>query len=308
MLRRFSRFIGWFSNWKRYCALLTLLFIVRGVFVLSVLPPYEGWDEYQHVAYIEFLLENGRSPVLHKDSNIPKSFYADLVKYPHAELALDQIRAIGAMSYDDFWAAEQTPGVRPNAPDRHLYQAQHSSFYYQLVAPLYRLLSRHGGILAAVTGLRFLNLLFGAAAIYIALWSIGRLVRTGSHRYLMGLLIALQPLFLVNCTRVANDAIALLLGTVAVSWLLMMSPRRYLIAALGAGAALGLGVLGKTINLGLIPFSVMVFISLAWQKRIKVGQAAVGIAVLLFSVTAITFHYFSFNLREFGLSRRCRRP
>lgn len=280
---------------------MALLFFVRGVFLLSVLPPYEGWDEYQHIAYIEFLLENGRSPVLHKDSAIPKSFYSALVKYPHSKLAVQQIRAIGALSYEDFWAAAEPPKVRPDPPERHLYQAQHSSFYYQLVAPIYDWLSQRWGTLAAITGLRVLNVLCGVGAISVALWAVGRLIRPGSHRYLLGLLIAMQPLFLVNCTRVANDALALLLGTVAVALLLVMTPRKYLLVALGAGAALGFGVLGKTINLGLVPFAVLVFVSLAWQKRITVRKAFVGIAVLLASVTAITFHYFSFNLREFGL-------
>ncbi|MCZ6681917.1 MAG: hypothetical protein O7B26_01960, partial [Planctomycetota bacterium] len=62
------RYVTWmvrqFSNWRRYCALLAVIFLVRGIFYLSVLPPFEGWDEYQHLAYVAFVAENGRSPVL----------------------------------------------------------------------------------------------------------------------------------------------------------------------------------------------------------------------------------------------------
>jgi len=295
-----SSWVGWFACWRRYCALLTVLFIVRGAFVLSVLPPLEGWDEYQHVAYIVFMEETGRSPVFGED-RIPRSMFEDLVRYPHGKLAAEQVRGVGALTYEEFWEAERPPTVVADPSHPRLYQAQHSALYYRLVAPLYSLLAERWGFLAAVTGLRIVNVLFGAASVCLVLWALGRLVRDGPHRYVLGLLIALQPLYLLNCARVANDALAVLLGTVAVVVLLAMRPRRYLLGALGAGAAMGLGVLGKTVVFGVVPFAVFVFVSLAWQRRLSIRRACLGTLVMLAAATAITFSYFAQNIEQFGM-------
>ena len=37
--------------------------LARGVMLMCVLPPLEGWDEYQHVAYVHSMHETGRRPV-----------------------------------------------------------------------------------------------------------------------------------------------------------------------------------------------------------------------------------------------------
>ena len=49
--------------WRRVRVLLVALVVCRGVVVLSILPPFEGWDEYQHVAYVEHMRRTGRAPV-----------------------------------------------------------------------------------------------------------------------------------------------------------------------------------------------------------------------------------------------------
>ena len=41
--------------WRRLRVLLVALVVCRGVVLLSILPPFEGWDEYQHVAYVEHM-------------------------------------------------------------------------------------------------------------------------------------------------------------------------------------------------------------------------------------------------------------
>jgi len=301
VIRLFFRVVRWFAGWRRFCALLTLIFLVRGVFVLSVLPPLEGWDEYQHVAYIVFLLENDRPPVLHKDNAVPRSLYKELVKYPQCDLAIQQLRGIGALRYDDFWRAAAAPVVSKNPPKLRLYQAQQSAFYYRLVAPLYAWLSERGGLLAALTGLRALNVCFGGAALFLAMLALGHLVRPGAHRTMLALLIVAQPLFLLDCARVANDALAILLGTLAVVTLLVFTPRHVLPAALVAGLALGFGVLAKAVNLGLMPFAAYVFLSPAWRKRQAVRRALMGLAVFLLAATAVSFHQYYFNVRHFGM-------
>jgi hypothetical protein len=115
------------------------------------------------------------------------------------------------------------------------------------------------------------------------------------------LLITLQPLFLLNSARVANDALAVLLGTIAIASLLVLVRRRYWLGVTLAGAALGFAILAKTVNLSLIPFVVYVFASLVWRRQVRLRRAVMGCIVVLGAATAITAHYFVFNLAHFGV-------
>src|SRR5216684_8021753 len=60
------------AQWKKICLALTLLIVARGVFVLCVLPPFEGWDEYQHIAYIVYIKEQREIPRF-GHSTVPRS-------------------------------------------------------------------------------------------------------------------------------------------------------------------------------------------------------------------------------------------
>ncbi|MBK8271170.1 MAG: phospholipid carrier-dependent glycosyltransferase [Planctomycetes bacterium] len=281
-------------------ALLVALFIVRGLFELSILPPFEGWDEYQHIAFIQFYNENGREPVL-GESLVPRSLYPELVRFPHPPFGAEQVRRIGALSYEQFWAAKEPPSVLPRARDLPLYQAQQPPLYYKLVAPFHTWLMDRGGILASVTGLRLLNILFGAAAVAIAAASIGRILKPGPHRYIVGLLIATQPLYLINCTRVANDALAVLLGTIATACLLNQNNRRWWPRMGVGGLALGGAILAKTNLLGLMPFVVFLFAWMAFTRRASWGRAAGGLAVVFVLTAGVTFSYFKGNLDRYGM-------
>ena len=59
--------------WKRTRFLLVALVLCRGLVWLCVLPPFEGWDEYQHVGYVQHVAETGRAAVL-GETNVPASF------------------------------------------------------------------------------------------------------------------------------------------------------------------------------------------------------------------------------------------
>lgn len=287
------------GKWGLFIALCVLLFCLRSVFVLSVYPPLEGWDEYQHIAYVEYLLEKGESPVFNHDNYVPTLLHEELVKLPHSTNAVDQLQFIGGVSYEDFWLLDEPPKAIEGAPRIRLYQAQHSSLYYRLVAPVYAWSKGRWGFLAAVTTLRAINVLFGAAAIAIALWAIGRLIRQGPFRYLVGLLIALQPLFLLNCARVANDAPAVLFGTAAVAMMLLLTTRPTIRASILLGLLLGVGILFKTINLGLLPLALFVYLYAGWKAGW--GRGILSGVVAFVCMLAVSGYYFVFNLKTFGM-------
>lgn len=294
------RTLGWLSRWRPFCALVALIFVVRGVFFLSVLPPFEGWDEYQHLGYIAYLVENEDPPVLLK-SHVPRSLYPAVVRYPHAPFAIDQLRTIGAVSYLDYWNRTDPPTVAPDAPSIKLYQAQHAPLYYRLAGPVFRRLWDPEDPLPLINALRLMNVLFGGAGVYLAARVLGRLLVPGPHRYIIALLVALQPLLMINCARLANDALAFFLGTVAVSILLHPRGRRPSLHALAAGAVMGLAVLAKSVNLALAPFVLCVLAPPTQWLRRSLRSSVLAVCLFAAAFGAVTFQQFRSNLRNYGL-------
>lgn len=278
-----------------------MLFIARGVFLLCVLPPLEGWDEYQHVAYIAYLDEHGEPPVLSDECAVPRSLYPALVALPHAGFGVEQLGQIGARDYEGFWWADSPPRVRPDAPDILLYQAQHAPLYYRLALPVYRAASQDGDLLSVISKLRLVNVGIGAVSLAVALAAIGLVVQDGRARFLIGILVALQPMFLLNSARVANDALGVLLGTLAIAWLLLMSKRNILLAAAGSGLLVGAAILAKSVNIALIPFALFVLGRQVWRGGRQAILSALGIAGFTLAAGLVTFNYFQANLNRFGM-------
>ncbi len=300
---RVTRILTWLGNWNRFCALMIALFLARAVFLLSVLPPFEGWDEYQHIAYVAHLIEHN-SPPVHGEATVPRSLYPALVRYPQPKLAVDQIGAIGAMEYHAYWERVRAGGsteVRATAPNIPLYQAQHPPLYYQLIAPLFRGQLGPDQVGHAIARARWLGVACGAATLLLFGLSLPSLVAAGPLRYLILLAVATQPLLLFNGARVASDPLAVLLGTLAVVMVLEFRIERWRRHGLILGLALGLAILAKAYNLLLIPFVVLI-----WADRWRRGRwrgAQVAASGLLIAAVAIflTGDYFIENVRRYGL-------
>jgi hypothetical protein len=302
-----KQIVGWLSEWRRFSVLLALLFAVRGVLVICVLPPFEGWDEYQHLAYIVHVIEKGSPPDLAAGSVVPRSMYPWLEKYPHCRFGTDQLHPLGAQSYDEFWSvpppetAIADSGRFDAAPDVPIYQAQHPSLYYRMMVPVVRWFLPDGDLLTLVGLLRLINIGFGSLSIYLVARLLGRLIKPSAMRSLLGLLVALQPLYLLNCARVASDALAVLLGTVAIGLILLPISRHRAASGAVAGAATGLAILTKTVNLALAPFGIMAGFLFAWRDRAGRARIFAVPTTFLVGLLLICGWYFFGNLKTFGL-------
>jgi hypothetical protein len=252
---------------RRLRIILTALVFCRGIVLLCILPPFEGWDEYQHVAYVVHLNETGERPWL-AQSNVPASLLDKLAGFPHCNSALRQIGSVpGVLDYTGFWEREgQRPPTTSQTPAKiGLYQAQHGPLYYALVGPLFAALGGVDDLRRSIGGLRFANLLMTTAAVWVALGVVAGLVRDRRLAACCGLLIATQPLFLINGVRVANDALGVLLATLSIAWALR-TPRRFPVAhSLGLGMLVGLAVLAKSVNFGVVPFVGVCWLWTSWK-------------------------------------------
>lgn len=301
MKRILKRTSGWLGDWRRYCVLLAVLFGLRGVFLLCVLPPFEGWDEYQHLAYVVHLIEKGEPPDLAEGSQVPRSMYPWLVAYPHCRFATDQLAPIGALSYEAYWDSAQRGEVAAHAPAIPIYQAQHPSLYYRMMTPIVRWFLPDGDVRSLVAVLRLVNVGFGALSVYLAARLIGVLIVPSALRYLLGLLIGLQPLYLLNCARVASDALAVLLGTAAIGMVLVPSVRYRALGGAATGAVIGLSIMAKTVNIALAPFGILVAALSGWRERVGWKKAAPMAGAMASGLIFVCGAYFYHNLTTFGL-------
>jgi hypothetical protein len=246
---------------RRFRLALVGLVLARGLVDLCVIPPFEGWDEYQHVAYVAHVVETGRPAVL-GTAEVPGSLLRAMIPaFPQPRQALDQLDSrLGALDYSSYWSqrAIEPTGLPPRGPVaagvRHpLYQAQHSWWYYALVAPLFAAMGGVHELRSSVGGLRLANVLLAAASVWIVLGVIARRVRSRRTANWISLAIAAQPLFLMNAARVSNDALGVFLSTVVVA-LAMVRDDRGMTWRFGAmGVLAGLAILAKATSWSLVP-------------------------------------------------------
>jgi len=295
--------------WPWLRLLLTGLVLSRGLVVLCVMPPFEAWDEYQHLGYITYLTDTERRPILGQ-SDVPISLLTQLPAFPHSQSALRQIGTLGAVDYTTYWSRfgrGKVPRSSPLEPARvPLYQAQHGPFYYRLAAPVFNALGGVGDLRTSIGGLRLVNLLLTVGSVWIALLIVDRLVRDRALAALCGLLIATQPLFLINGARVANDAPGVFLATVAVGWAFNLSRRHLVASTFGLGVLVGLAVLAKTVNLGLLPFVAACWLTaLVRDRHADGGRAWLTMAfnsalALIIGFLVVTQAEFQANLNRYG--------
>ncbi len=270
---------------RRYRNLLLGLVVCRGLAYLCVLPPFEGWDEYQHLGYVVLAGESRDRPEP-GGTNVPRSLLAAARAFPQPRLALDQMGGWGGGDYVGYWTSDGQPSTESG--DIGLYQAQHGPLYYRLASPLFAMAGGVSDLRRSVGLLRLVNLLMTLGAVGIA---IGAAV---------GTLIAAHPLLLINGVRVANDALGVLIATWAVAGLLNPDPGRRVARWGGLGALIGLAVLAKEVHFGLIPFAACCWLLATIRERPPAGRSLLWGLALALGFLAVTQGELRANLARHG--------
>jgi hypothetical protein len=256
-------------GWWLIAGVLIAAFLARAPLYLSVFPPFEGWDEYQHLAYIVHLDRTGTIPVL-GETPVSLALRPLVVAMPHSQWGRDQVREWGAVSYDDYWKAGAPPDRGVSSSFR-LYQAQHPPLAYALALPVWRALKAPRP-LEAVYAIRALNLLLVAAALMLFAGALTRLVPAFGPRVAVLALVCLHPLFFQNVARVANDALALAAGVAGISLLVLADERTLLTRGLLAAACIAASVWSKQTGLTLIPALVVGVPLIGWMHGVPAGR------------------------------------
>ena len=251
-------------TWWLVAGLLIAAFLARGPLYLAVFPPFEGWDEYQHLAYIVYLDETGTIPAFDERTRVPLSLRPLVIGVPQPQSGAEQLQDWGALSYADYWntAARAASANRPATSSPRLYQAQHPPLAYALAVPIWRALKTHP--LEAITAIRTLNLLLVAAALVLFAAALPRLVPAFAPRVAVLALVCLHPLFFQNVVRVANDGLAVATGIAGISLLLFADGRTLLTRGVLAAGCLAASVWSKQTSLTLIPALVVAPPLIGW--------------------------------------------
>ncbi len=287
-------------RWKRFVLLLLLFVLARGIVLLCILPPFEGWDEYQHVAYVQHLIEYGEPPVLRR-STVSRDLLEALIAFPQPPDMARQLQETGALDYDAFYQRPQPPEYNPSHSEIPLYQAQHGMLYYKLVRPVFSAVGGIERLVVSVYSLRVINLFFIVVSLALCIWLFGDIIGHNRHAALISFIVCCQPLYLINGCRIANDALAVLSATWVIAWTLKPGLQNRLIHTILAGFAFGAGVWAKTTVLALAPYIVICLGLSVYQKRIAVHKALMTACIFIVAAAAVSFPQFMFGIRQYGM-------
>ena len=278
--------------WWLVAGLLIIAFLARAPLYLSVFPPFEGWDEYQHLGYIAYLDQTSTIPVFSTATRVPLAIRPLVIAMPHSRWGGDQVRDWGALSYGDFWNAPAPTAAtdRGSFSSPRLYQAQHPPLAYALDVPIWHALKRKHP-LGAIYAIRTMNLLLAAIGLALFAGALERLMPVFAPRVAVFALVCLHPLFFQNVARVANDALALATGIAGISLLVLADRRTLLTRGVMAAACIAASIWSKQTGLTLIPVLVLGLPLIGWADGVAAGRlcrvTAIAALVLLLLVAPL---------------------
>ena len=287
--------------WWLVAGLLITAFLARAPLYLSVFPPFEGWDEYQHLGYIAYLDQTGTIPVFSTTTRVPLAIRPLVIALPHSRWGGDQVQEWGALSYGDFWNAPAPHGAtdRGSFSSPRLYQAQHPPLAYALGVPIWHALKRRHP-LEAIYAIRTMNLLLVAGALVLFAGALERLVPAFAPRVAVLALVCLHPLFFQNVARVANDALALATGIAGISLLVLADGRTLLSRGLMAGACIAASVWSKQTGLTLIPVLLLGLPLIGWVNGVPAGRLFRVIAIVALVFLLLVAPLWLWSYRHYG--------
>ncbi len=287
--------------WWLVASLLITAFLARAPLYLSVFPPFEGWDEYQHLGYIAYLDQTGTIPVFGAATRVPFAIRPLVIAMPHSQWGGDQVREWGALSYGDFWnsPAPTAATARGVSSSPRLYQAQHPPLSYALALPIWHALKRKHP-LDAIYAIRTMNLLLVAGGLVLFAGALERLMPLFASRVAVFALVCLHPLFFQNVARVANDALALATGMAGISLLVLADGRTLLIRGLLAAVCVAASVWSKQTGLALIPVLVLGLPLIGWVHGIAAGRLWRVTAIVTFALLLLVAPLWLWSYRHYG--------
>lgn len=244
---------------NRRIAVLWACCAARLLFYASMLPLWEGFDEWAHFAVVRATARGAL--IAGSGTRIARDIQASLetAPLPWAQRNLPP----PSLTHDDFWRLSESaraarlavfrsiPPAWANQPGAlPAYETQQPPLYYWLMAPA--MAAMRGWSLAdQVMVLRWIGALLASLTIPLV-YAIGcRALESEPLGLAAAAIVGLMPGFAIDVARVGNDGVAVLLYAALIRLGLEWIDRRR--GALWIGIVLGLGLLAKAYFLTAIP-------------------------------------------------------
>jgi 4-amino-4-deoxy-L-arabinose transferase-like glycosyltransferase len=256
---------------------LWLCFLLRALFYCSIVPLWEGYDEYAHFAFIQYFATTGTLPdARHTNTSREVQESMRLAPMPWMQRDLRQ-----NVTHDAWWRlppAEREDRVRrlrdlppqwatePSQDFVPIYEAQQPPLYYALLAVPYRLFSATP-LITRVWWLRLFTAVLASLVIPLGFLTAREILGDARAALAVTALIASMPELMLTVCRIGNDALAVVIGTLCLflAFRSRAAEHRTQSAAL-LGIGTGLALLTKAYFLALLP-PLLLLPLLVWRKR-----------------------------------------
>jgi 4-amino-4-deoxy-L-arabinose transferase-like glycosyltransferase len=208
-------------------ALIWACFVARLAFYATMLPLWEGYDEWAHFSVVRIMAVRSE-PLVARDQPVPRDVATSLQLAPVPW----ELRNLPSPSVteDDYWLLSADVRAQRESAFRAMpagwgredgpagltaYEALQPPLYYWLLAPVMRLMSG-SGLAAQVLALRWVSIAI-ASCIIPLIFSIGRLAFNDERVGLCcAAIVAVMPGMAIDVARVGNDCLAVVCFTLLI--------------------------------------------------------------------------------------------
>jgi len=249
------------------------------------------------------------------DDVLPSTMWEFVRAHPHPNLSAQQLFGLNVTNYagklwhppSGTWIGSQNKLKQVVSIPPKLYESQQGPIYYHVLAIIKKPLQSFGLLVWADTA-RLINVLLGMGVVLI--WFV--LLRNwlpGSNGTLAAsavvLLMATNPLFIYDVSRVTNDILAILLGSLALliysnTYLENRSTKRLLVGTVITGVFAALAVLTKAITVVLVVAIPIAIAIRAYRSRLPVTLGVLLVGIFLGTYIVIAGWYHVDALRNWG--------
>ncbi len=289
------RFNG--GSLTRRCLILTavlwLCFLTKLLFYSSFVPLWEGYDEFAHFAFDQYLTENHKLPPV-QNTGVSREV-AESLRLAPVPWTIRQWTP-GWIAHDDFWRLpeasrqqrerelKQIPrtSAREQAPTLRLYEAQQPPLAYLLYSMPYAAF-QNADLLTRAWVLRLAGSAIVSLVIPLGFIVSRRILRSDLQAVGAAAVLAAMPELMMLAGHAGNEPLAIVLGTACVYGLCLMAEKSSPWRALLLGSLLGCALLTKSYFLTLIPVVLIVVLIAFLRRRIAIQllitvAAAIAIA------------------------------
>ena len=276
---------------QRFLILLLAIFLAKGVIISFVHPPFTGHDEVAHYAYLRFVAEENRIPVIPDWTQWEETWKAT-GRETHDQLPKELWKYCRFTTKE--WSLDCSMKSAPTAftlgprrgPMGWVYTANHPPLYYLVMTPVYWL-TEGGSPESQLYVLRLAAIPFGLLTVLFAYLTVRTLFPRDQFLAMMvPAFVVFQPQIAYEAAMLNNDILAIACTSAVIYYLSVGLKHRFpLRICLLIGFSFGLAMLAKNTSVVsgvVIAFAMILGLGLRnWRAWLPKGTLTAAVAALL---------------------------